>query len=172
MILGIIAIVVIMCIIILCVIILGVVILGVVFLTLLGVAKFIMWALVIWIANWNCWNYTYTEQDFADSKWEDSYGTVIELNKDGTCDVRDIKWDLILLPHSTWLEDSVSKEKCPEAFVGHWTIKTNQLSKQDIYIRIGAIGYETSFKIKDKNTIEEAIVDYDKCECYTLTRTR
>lgn len=167
MILSIIAIVVIMCIIILCVIILGIAILGVIALIMLGVAKLIMLLLALGISSFT---QTYTEQDFADSRWEDSAGTVIELYSDGTCNVRDIKWDLIR--PSEWLEDSVFKKRHPRSFVGRWIIRSNQYEEQEIDIRIGTTGYGTSFKIKDMDTIKKTIGDPDNCEYYTLTRTR
>ena len=163
----IIAIAVIMCIIILCVIILGIAILGVIALIMLGVAKLIMLLLVMGISSFT---QTYTEQDFADSRWEDSAGTVIELYNGGTCNVRDLKWDLI--DPSEWLEDSAYMKRHPASFVGRWIIRSNQYDEQEIDIRIGTTGNGTSFKIKDINVIKQSIGDPDNWEFYTLTRTQ
>lgn len=161
MILGIVAIAVIICIIILCVIILGIVVLGVIVLIMLGVAKLIMLLVVLGISSFT---QTYTEQDFADSRWEDSAGTVIELYSDGTCNVRDLKWDLI-----GWNEDY------PKSFVGQWIIETNKYGKQTIIIIMETEekrGYVAYFTIEDIDTIKETIGDPDECEYYTLTRKR
>ncbi len=149
-------------------IILGIAILGVIALIMLGVAKLIMWLLVLGISSFT---QTYTEQDFADSRWEDSAGTVIELYSDGTCNVRDIKWDLIV--PSEWLEDSAYMKRHPGSFVGRWIIQSNQYDEQEIDIRIGTTGNGTSFKIKNNYTIEQELWDPRQYgEYYTLTRTQ
>ncbi|MDE6654261.1 MAG: hypothetical protein K2K37_07745, partial [Muribaculaceae bacterium] len=172
MILLIIAIAVIMCIIILCVIILGIAILGVIALIMLGVAKLIMLLVVLGISSFT---QTYTEQDFADSRWEDSAGTVIELYSDGTCNVRYIKWNLII--PSDWLEDStfLKRHPHPRSFVGRWIIRSNQDDEQEIVIETeidGRWNYATDFLIEDINVIKQFIGDPDNWEFYTLTRTQ
>lgn len=161
MILGIVAIAVIICIIILCVIIVGIVILGVIALIMLGMARLIMLLLALGISSFS---QTYTEQDFADSRWEDSAGTVIELYSDGTCNVQDIKWDLI-----GWNKDS------PKSFVGQWIIETNKYGEQEITIIMETEeirGNLAHFRIEDMDTIKETIGDPDNWEFYTLTRTQ
>ena len=48
----------------------------------------------------SCDSRTYMEEDFYDTVWENSDGskaTVIELHKDGTCDVKNLDWDIIYI---------------------------------------------------------------------------
>ena len=115
-------------------------------------------------------NHTYTEKDFANSKWTDSNGALIRLYKNGTCCVRDIKWDLIYPP--SWVDDSLWKRKHPQSFVGHWTIKQNRQDEQEITIQIGVSGYGFSFEIKNTNTMEHIVGDPDDCKYYKFTRMR
>lgn len=131
--------------------------------------RLILIALILSLGICGC-HHTYTEQDFVNSKWVDSEGAVIELYKDGTCDVKDIKWDLIY--PSSWLKDSVWKEKHPQSFVGYWTIKQNRQDGQEISIQIGQSGYGFSFEINNIDTIAEIVGDPDDGKYYKFARMR
>ena len=115
-------------------------------------------------------SHTYTEQDFADSKWSDSSGTIIEFYKNGNCNVRNIKWDSIY--PSSWTTDSLWEEKHPNTFVGHWTIKSNRYNEQEIYFQIEDSGYGFSFGIENIDLIERTIGDPDDCVYYQLIRAK
>ena len=152
-------------------IILGILILGVIIVAILCLGRLAMTLLAIlimWIGSWFS-TPTYTEQDFADSKWEDSAGTtVVELLKDGTCDVREIKWDYSPL-------NPKDSDYIPGPFVGTWKVVTIEKEliiytqkEQFIYIDIETTGHHADFKIEDKYTLEHTIGDPDNCEYYTL----
>ena len=129
--------------------------------------RLVLVTLIIVLCMCGC-SRTYTEQDFADSKWNDSNGAIIELSKNGTCNVRDINWASIY--PTSWISDSIWKEEHPQSFLGHWAIKLNRHGEQEINIQIEKKGHGFSFGIKNINTIERIIGDPDDCNYYKFTR--
>lgn len=146
------------------IIILGVIIICVAGVCILSLCSLIIWLLALWIGS----NRIYTEQDFYDSGWENTDGAVVNLYKDGTCNVHDMMWEQIFLPR--WPEDSVWMEKYPKSFAGYWNISFDQYEKEQIYIRIGKTGYGIAFDIEDRNTLYYTVGDPDNCEYYKLKR--
>lgn len=129
--------------------------------------KLILTSLVFSLCMYGC-GHTYTEGDFANSKWMDSNGGIISLHSNGSCNVQDIKLDSIYPP--SWLEDSAWKAKHPDSFVGHWYLNENQNDRKEIYIQIGETGYGFSFEIRNIETIEHTVGDPDDCVFYIFNR--